>query len=119
METVGAYCGLACDTCPVHLATLEQDESLRYNMRRDIAEKCSTLYHRIFLPEEINNCDGCSSATGRLFRGCLNCGIRTCARERKLESCAWCPDFACEMLQAHLAVDASAKKRLPVIRESR
>ncbi len=47
------------------------------------------------------DCDGCTPVAGRLFSGCSNCEIRTCAIGKKLKSCAFCSDFACEKLEKH------------------
>ena len=116
MEPMIAYCGLRCDSCPIHLATLEQDKSRQQTMRKSIAEQCSKNYHMNLDPEEVTDCDGCRANTGKLFSGCLNCEIRKCAIERKIESCAYCFDYACELLKKHFSLDPSAKTRLEKIR---
>ncbi len=33
-----AYCGLLCDSCPIHLATIEKDKLLQQKMRAYIAK---------------------------------------------------------------------------------
>lgn len=47
MEIMLAYCGLTCDSCPIHLATLEQDKSRQQTMRESIAEQCSCGYEGV------------------------------------------------------------------------
>ena len=96
-----AYCGLKCDSCPIHLATLEQDKSQQQTMRASIAEQCKRLYGMDLQLMDITDCDGCRAGTGRLFSGCLNCEIRKCAIEKKIESCTSCSDYACELLKNH------------------
>jgi hypothetical protein len=112
-----AYCGLDCQTCPIHVATLEIDESKRQKMRISIAKFCSEQYGMNLSPEEVTDCDGCRSNTGRLFSGCLSCKIRTCAMNRNLESCAYCDDYVCNKLQDHFKTDHSAQIRLQAIRD--
>jgi hypothetical protein len=111
-----AYCGLRCDTCPIYLATREQDITRQHAMRKDIARQCKEIYGTTLLPEEINDCDGCKAGTGRLFSGCMNCEIRQCAENRKLQNCAFCTYYACEILKKHFALDPSAKERLDSLR---
>ncbi len=114
-----AYCGLLCDTCPIHLATLEQDEANQHAMRVSIAEQCSSLYGMNMMPEEVTDCDGCRAETGRLFSGCLKCEIRKCAILKNLTSCAYCSDYACERLTAHFSLDPGAQTMLEKIRSER
>jgi len=42
--------------------------------------------------------DGCRTEGERLFSGCRQCPIRACARQRKVESCAFCGEYGCERL---------------------
>ena len=41
------------------------------------------------------NCDGCQSESPRLFSYCSTCEIRKCAREKKVATCAACPEYSC------------------------
>jgi hypothetical protein len=88
-----AYCGLDCSTCPIHLATLEPDSGKQHDMRAVIAHECFVHYGMTLLPEEVNDCDGCTAGTGRLFTSCRDCGIRKCAISKELESCAFCENL--------------------------
>jgi len=118
METTIAYCGLTCESCPIHLATLEQDKSQQQAMRESIAEQCSEIYGMNLQLEDINDCNGCRANSGRLFSGCLNCEIRKCASQRNIESCAFCSDYACGILKEHFSHDSSAQTRLEEIRQA-
>jgi hypothetical protein len=59
METMIAYCGLNCYTCPIHLATNEPDQIKQQKMRESIAELCTKQYGMNLQPEDITDCDGC------------------------------------------------------------
>ncbi len=112
-----AYCGLNCDTCTIHLASIEQDRSHKLTMRKSIIEQCFKHYGMNLQIEDITDCDGCKANTGRLFSGCLNCEIRKCAIERNVESCAYCKEYACEILKKHFSHDPSTQTRLEKIRQ--
>ncbi|QGY46036.1 DUF3795 domain-containing protein [Maribellus comscasis] len=118
MKVMLAYCGLECSTCPIFLATLETDKSKQFEMRKTIAKECMELYNMQLQPEEITDCDGCNSDTGRIFAGCSNCNIKKCAQAKNLKSCACCPDFSCLKLEEMFALDPDAKIRLVKIHNS-
>lgn len=111
-----AYCGLDCEGCPIRLATLMSDRGEQRAMRNEIARRCSQYYGIDMRPEDVTDCDGCRSARGRLFAGCVHCLIRRCAIDRKLESCARCPDYACEPLLKHFQTDPVSRTRLETLR---
>jgi hypothetical protein len=113
-----AYCGLKCDSCLIHMATLEQDLSRQREMRISIARQCTEQYGMKLQPEDVTDCDGCKANTGRLFSGCSKCGISKCANQRDIESCAFCKDYACERLQDFFNHDPEAKIRLEEIRNT-
>ena len=115
MESLNAYCGLTCDTCPIHLATLEKDLSRQLKMRELIVQQCHTLYNMDLQLEDISDCDGCQAKTGRLFSGCLNCEIRKCAGNKYIDSCAFCTDYPCAILEKHFMIDSGAKIKLDEI----
>lgn len=112
-----AYCGLECDTCPIHLATLEQEPARKRELKESIAEESFRVYGVAILPEDINDCDGCRAA-GRLFTGCHECGIRNCAEQKGIQNCAFCGDYACEMVKDLFNHDPGAEIRLNSIRET-
>ena len=111
-----AYCGLVCQTCPIYLATREEDEEVRARMRAEIAQLCREQYGMAYEPEDITACDGCPTEGGRLFPACKDCAIRKCARQRGLEICAYCDEYVCERLQAFFASEPAARMRLDEIR---
>ncbi len=117
MEKMIAYCGLICHTCAIFLATREKDDEKRAQMRAEIALKIKELYGKEYKPEDINDCDGCRTKSGRIF--CKDCQIRNCAKAKSIENCAYCTEYACEKLQEFFSTDTDAKKRLDQIRSGR
>lgn len=113
-----AFCGLTCDTCPIHLATLETDKFRQQTMRESIAELCTKQYRMNLQSEDITDCDGCRAGTGRLFSGCLSCRIRKCASRKNILNCAFCSDYACEILTEHFLHEPDAQSQLEKIRHS-
>ena len=81
-----------------------------------------TLDHPVFhsfhdiKPADIN-CDGCQSDGPRLFNYCASCEIRKCAREKKVSTCAACPEYSCQKLDAFLAQVPEARKVLEELRK--
>ena len=114
-----AYCGLECESCPIHSATLEKDRSSQLTMRVSIAQQCSERYGMTMKPDDITDCDGCIVDSGRLFSGCLKCEIRKCAGLKNIENCAYCNDYACEKLMDHFLLDPGPQARLDEIRQLR
>jgi hypothetical protein len=110
------YCGLGCDSCSIHLATLEQDQSRQQTMRESIAGQLTKHYGIKTHPKDVNDCDGCLADTGNIFSGCLKCELRKCAVQKNIKSCAYCGDYACEKLMQHFMLDPGAKARLEEIR---
>ena len=111
-----AYCGLICETCPIYLATREDNAEVQAELRAEIVQFSRDQYSLNFRLEDITDCDGCRSNGGRLFSACKACPIRNCARERGMENCAHCADYACANLEAFFKTDPSAKMRLEEIR---
>jgi len=113
-----AYCGLVCDECPIHLATLETDLIRQQAMREDIVRQCAIAYGINIQLSDVTDCDGCRAESGRLFSGCRNCDIRNCAREKGVENCAHCSDYPCEKLEGIFGQEPEAKVRLDDIRQA-
>ena len=113
-----AYCGLMCDGCPIRWATKEENTEKQARMRAAIVRICWESHDPILPTEECVSCDGCRSEDGTLFGGCGSCHFRTCARERKIESCAFCDEFACGELGKFFASNPDARNRLEVIRSA-
>jgi len=115
---MSAYCGLACDSCPIHLATLEPDRLKQLAMRADVVRICAEKYGMRLEIHDVSDCDGCR-AGGRTFSGCERCEIRKCAVSRHVDSCAFCTDYACDKLQGHFKSDPESRVRLDARRTNR
>ena len=113
-----AYCGLTCETCPIYLATREEDKEKQAKLKEKILYSCLDLYGYQYTLEHITDCDGCRSDGGRLFTACKDCPIRNCARERGLESCASCAEYACASLRKFFQTEPDCKERLDEIRNT-
>ncbi len=118
MEENVSYCGLTCQTCAIYLATREQDEEKRQKMRVDIAREIEEHYGQKIKPEDVTDCDGCKAESGRLFSGSQSCEIRKCAKEKDIENCAHCSDYACDKLREFFVKDPEARERLDAIRNT-
>lgn len=117
-EDLLAYCGLICHGCPLYWASQEKSKEKKDKMRLEIARICKAHYGIEVKQDEITDCDGCRTEGGRLFSGSRQCEIRKCARQKGVENCAHCDEYACEILQALFSTDPSAKTRLDVVRST-
>jgi Protein of unknown function (DUF3795) len=113
-----AYCGLTCQTCPIYLATRQENGEEQARMRAEIIQLCKDHYGIDYKVEDITDCDGCNTGGERLVSACKSCSIRKCAREKELENCACCTEYPCGNLEAFFGMDPTAKMRLDAIRSS-
>lgn len=117
MSEIIAYCGLTCHTCPIYLATRQENKIEQKKMRVEIVSLCKEKYRLNYKLEDIIDCDGCLTEGERLFSACGTCPIRKCAREKKLINCAYCPDYACENLKQFFNTEPTAKARLDKMKQ--
>ena len=111
-EKIIAKCGIVCSECPAYIATQKNDDTLR----AETAKKWSEMFKSDIKAADIN-CDGCPSESPRLIKYCSTCEIRKCAREKKLATCAACPEYSCQKLDAFLAQVPEARKVLEELRK--
>jgi hypothetical protein len=111
-----AYCGLDCLSCPIFLATEEQDREKQKEKREEILRLINEHYGLELKLEDITDCDGCMADPGRLFSACKDCPIRRCAIDKELESCAYCDEYVCQTLEEFFSKEPHAKKNLDKIR---
>ncbi len=120
-EEMIAYCGLNCTTCPIYLATREKNPKKQRREREQIVIAIKKYLGEEKRVEDITDCDGCKTQSGRLYSGCQKCQIRKCASEKGLENCAFCREYPCEKLSKFFDSEDKegvAKKRLDAIRDS-
>jgi len=113
MDKMIAYCGIVCTECPAFVATQKDDNA----KRKEVAEQWAKQYNMPIKPEDIN-CDGCKSLGSRIINYCNICEIRKCGREKQVENCAYCDDYACEKLTKFIAMVPHARTALEGIRKS-
>lgn len=118
MSSLSSYCGIDCIKCPIHLATVESDQSQKLNMRTEIAKIILKEYDIKLTANEITDCDGCKTMSDRLFSLCVNCMIRKCAQQKSIDNCAECKEYACDWLMQLFLKDIDAKIRLDKIRNN-
>jgi hypothetical protein len=111
MEEMVSFCGLLCNECGAFIATKNNDDK----KRKEVAE----LWHKEFNVEiklEEINCSGCLSDSEPLFKHCKVCEVRKCGKEKAIENCAHCDEYACEKLEKIFQMASETKKRLDKIR---
>ncbi len=112
MDKKTAMCGLTCSECEAFLAAQNNDNELR----KKIAVKWEAEYHQPIKPEDIN-CVGCTTLEGAHISYCGLCEIRACGLQRKLSTCAACPEYACQKLTNFFAMAPAAKASLEKLRQ--
>ena len=108
-RNIGA-CGIVCSDCPAFQATQGNDDVKRAR----VAKEWSSDEYKID-PSDVN-CDGCMIEDGRIMGFCGDCTVRSCAMEKGYQTCAECPDFACEKLEMPWKMSPDAKKVLEEMR---
>ncbi|MBC8278547.1 MAG: DUF3795 domain-containing protein [FCB group bacterium] len=94
MPEIIAKCGLLCNECEAYVATINDDHDEIARMAKEAAEKFGMQIN----PDDIY-CEGCTTTSGRLSSYCLNsCEVRKCAVEKKVDNCAHCDDYSCEII---------------------
>ena len=113
MNKMVAYCGIVCSQCPGFLATQKDDDAAR----KKVAEAWSKQFNMPVKPEDVN-CDGCAADGERIVGYANICKIRKCAREKQLENCAYCDEYACERLTKWFGAVPQARTTLEEIRKN-
>lgn len=119
-----AFCGIDCERCPVLIATIKNDDSLRQQTAKEWSSLYAEILERFGIPglnARDMNCLGCRSDRG-LFIGCASCSIRKCSRDKGFITCASCADFeSCDMLNAFYSfkIHHSAKENFERMRMMR
>jgi hypothetical protein len=111
MDEIISICGLPCNECGAYLATKDNDDK----KRAEVAELWSKEFKADLKPEDIN-CEGCLSKGDNVFNHTKVCELRKCGKEKSVENCAHCSDYACEKLEQFFEMVPDAKKRLDGIR---
>ncbi len=114
MAQIIAYCGINCQECDAYQATQSGDEAAK--------ERVAAGWRQTFQEPKIDanyiSCDGCTSQTGRICGYCGACAVRSCAIEHKVENCAHCSDYACELLDSYFERAPELRETLDAIRQA-
>jgi len=81
-----APCGVYCGVCPQLIAYKTDNARLKEKLAENFGVK----------PEEIV-CEGCTSELPFVF--CRLCDIKSCVKDKDIESCAECNKFPCEIVE--------------------
>ncbi len=111
MEGLLGACGLECGACPAYVATREDDAE----MIAAIAARWSQEYGHEILSEYVW-CEGCLAEGQRKCGHTRECGVRACAVERRVLSCAYCDDYGCETITEFFEMAPAAKEKLDALR---
>ncbi|MDD5500848.1 MAG: DUF3795 domain-containing protein [Candidatus Omnitrophica bacterium] len=114
------FCGLNCETCPILIATKNDDDQLRIKALKEYSNLYGELLGEHRVKQEDMNCGGCQSES--VFIGCLTCPVRKCCREKEFATCANCSNYdTCKVLNHFYAMPEyqQAKDNLDRIRTGR
>jgi len=112
MDKLMAPCGLACVECPAYVAT-QTGDPVDITL---VAQSWSKAWRTRVPPEDIW-CDGCTSSSKRKYKHAWKCKVRSCGVDRGVMTCAHCPDYICETLEAFFARVPRTRKLLQEIHE--
>ena len=108
MKDYIAYCGLDCEACEAHIATISDDNDLRIKVAREWSE-----LNQVEITPDMINCAGCRiEGVKTPFCDSL-CPIRQCALNKDIETCGDCDEMnTCEKLAMITGNNEEALKRL-------
>ena len=112
MSQMTAFCGLICSECGAFIATQNDDDQ----KRAEVAKLWSQQYNIDIKPEDIN-CDGCTSDSDRHIGHCQVCEIRKCGKQKEIQNCAYCDNYACDKLEGFFKMVPDPKKHLDEIKD--
>ena len=108
MNELIACCGLDCEKCDARIATVTDDDALR--------ERTAALWSKLNgvpITPEMMHCTGCRVEGAKTPFCDSICPIRSCAREKGLETCADCAWMdGCQTLGRIAANNPSALENL-------
>ena len=108
-----APCGIDCAGCSAYKATMAVDEEMMQKVIETFGRGEGSFTDWV--------CLGClHPETGLIANYCAGCGIRGCALEKGVASCAACAEYdGCEKLEAFFAEESgSVRARLEWLRQA-
>jgi hypothetical protein len=102
-----AYCGLYCDLCAERTRIPQRAQSLVDSMRIGGWDRWAgdmpgfKEFWKFLSGLSGEGCGGCRAgrAPAAMPGGPPFCGIRKCARKRKIDICVYCPDWPCHRIK--------------------
>ena len=111
-NTIIAYCGITCSSCPAYTATQANDQ----NALEQVAAQWREEFHAPNITVESVMCDGCLTGSHKCAH-CAECEIRSCGVARGVINCAHCADYpTCDKIQGFFAMVPDARIALDAIR---
>jgi len=106
MKDIIAPCGYKCNLCLAYRDNNKgSDEQIRFS-------DGLRIYYDYYIPIEQSYCDGClAKANGDVQKLDPDCKIRACVEKKKLENCAHCKDYPCEMLKEKFVFRDDVEKK--------
>lgn len=101
-----APCGLDCEKCLAHIATIKNDDTLK----EEAAKNWTLKYNIIFTPEMIN-CTGCT-VNGAKTPYNTYCPIRECVISKNIANCSLCDEYPCQNIKSLHNIAPEAKENL-------
>lgn len=102
-----AYCGIDCSQCQIYQASVEDD----LEKKKEIKKSWST--DKFPLTMDSVECFGCKG--DEIVKFSAKCNIRICAISKTLASCAFCPEFPCQMIHKVFKNNPDAYERLKTL----
>ncbi len=111
MKEIIGCCGLNCSKCGAYIATQTDDDA----KREEVAREWTKNHGAQFTADQIN-CDGCQ-ANGRAPDWVAKmCPIHKCCREKEVNTCANCPQYACKELNDFFPEGSEQRKNLDALK---
>jgi len=98
MVDVIARCGFICNQCPAYDGNIKSDAD-----KEKVADKWLEYYGFRINAEDVV-CDGCMKADSENPRRITkDCTIRNCVLRKKIENCAYCDEYPCDLMKTRIA----------------
>lgn len=101
-----AYCGLQCHLCPLFIATMNNDITMKKTLAKEYSSDTN-----VFTLEDMS-CMGCHNPSSATTKMCGDCKIRACASSHDLVTCAECNQFPCSIIDQYAPAGSDHRSML-------
>jgi hypothetical protein len=105
MEDI-AYCGLKCNSCPLYISTINNDEEMKKKLMVDYSTDLCT-----FTLEDMY-CEGCHDPRTADRKMCSDCEVKKCASQYTISTCAECSIYPCEIIEKYVPIGSDNRSLL-------